>query len=86
MTLSGFFLGMLMAAIGVAMVIKTEPIYEFVGRIPTAEQYLGSGGSRLFIKLIGIIIIIWGFMWGFDLWDGFLQATLGSLFPKSDIK
>lgn len=81
-----FFVGMLIGALGVLMVVKTEPIYNFVGRIPTAEKYLGSGGSRLFIKLIGIIIFLGGMMWGFGLWEGFVQATIGSLFPKPDIQ
>ena len=81
-----FITGMLIAAFGTLMILKTEPIYNFVGRIPTAEKYLGSGGSRLFIKLIGIIIILGGFMWGLNLWEGFLQATIGSLFPKQDIQ
>lgn len=81
-----FIVGMLIAAFGTLMILKTEPIYDFVGRIPTAEKYLGAGGSRLFIKLIGILIIVGGLMWGLGLWEGFLQATLGSLFPKSDIQ
>lgn len=81
-----FFVGILIAAFGTLMIFKTEPIYDFVGRIPTAEKYLGSGGSRLFIKLIGIIIIFGGLMWGLGLWEGFLQATIGSLFPKPDIQ
>lgn len=81
-----FIVGLLIAAFGTLMILKTEPIYDFVGRIPTAEKYLGSGGSRLFIKLIGIIIIFGGLMWGLGLWEGFLQATIGSLFPKPDIQ
>ncbi len=81
-----FFTGLIIAAFGTLMILKTEPIFNFVGRIPTAEKYLGSGGSRLFIKLIGILIIFGGLMWGLGLWEGFLQATIGSLFPKSDIQ
>jgi hypothetical protein len=81
-----FFTGLIIAALGTLMILKTEPIFNFVGRIPTAEKYLGSGGSRLFIKLIGILIIFGGLMWGLGLWEGFLQATIGSLFPKSDIQ
>lgn len=81
-----FLIGLLIAAFGTGMVLKTEPIYEFVGRIPTAEKYLGSGGSRLFIKLLGILAILAGFMYGLNLWDGFLQATLGSILPSNDIQ
>lgn len=81
-----FFVGMIIAALGTLMIVKTEPIYNFVGRIPTAEKYLGSGGSRLFIKLLGILVIFGGLMWGLNLWGGFVQATLGSLFPKPDIQ
>lgn len=58
-----FILGFVLAIVGVAMVIKTEPLYEFFGPIPFAEKYISTeGGSRLLYKLIGIAITLVGFL------------------------
>lgn len=54
-------LGILITAIGVYLVLKTEWFLENFGRISWFEDKLGSeGGSRLGYKLVGIIIIFIG--------------------------
>ena len=50
-----------MAAFGVVMVIYSEKFFAVFGRVTFAEKYLGlSGGSRLFYKLLGILIFLVG--------------------------
>ncbi len=50
-------------ALGAFMVIKTQWIYEFTGPIEWAEQHLGSeGGTRLFIKLLCVLLILGTFL------------------------
>ncbi len=45
------------------MVIKTQWIYDFTGPIEWAEQHLGTeGGTKVFIKLLGVVLIIGTFL------------------------
>lgn len=58
-----WFIGFLVIAAGAFMVIKTQWIYDFTGPIDWAEQHLGSeGGTRLFIKLLGVLLIVGAFL------------------------
>jgi hypothetical protein len=73
--------GLIVVAIGVSMVFKTESYLGFFGRVPWAEEKLGyEGGSRLFYKLLGVLIIFVGLMLATNLFGGFLIATIGRLF------
>ena len=51
-----FIFGMLISAIGFLFILKTQWFLYNFGRIPFGEKYFGGGGSRLFYKLIGILI------------------------------
>jgi hypothetical protein len=64
--------------IGVVFVIKTEWFMQNFGRIPWAEEKLGD--SRLFYKLLGILISLIGIMLATNMLGGFLLATVGKLF------
>lgn len=70
--------GLLLIVIGVLFVWKTEWFMQNVGRIAWAEEKLGD--SRLFYKLLGIIIIFIGLMAMTGLLGGFLLGTVGKLF------
>ncbi len=48
-------LGLLIMLIGFLIVKKTEVFFSWFGEIPFAEKTFGSGGSRFFYKLIGIL-------------------------------
>jgi len=64
-------------AIGATLVIKTEWIYGFMGPIDWAEEHLGTeGGTRIFIKLLGIAIILGTFLWI----TGFMQNIVLAIF------
>ncbi|MEK7473193.1 MAG: hypothetical protein AAB668_00475 [Patescibacteria group bacterium] len=75
-------LGAVILMVGVGFVWKTRDIYDFFGTVPFAEKYLGGGGSTLFYKLLGVLFCFIGFIVMFNLWNAFLQATIGSLFPQ----
>jgi hypothetical protein len=78
-------LGIFLVAIGSVMVIKSEAIYNFFGPVQWAENKLGAdGGSRLFYKLIGIAIILLGFIVATGLWFDILNGLAGmvGLAPK----
>ncbi|MBI2984081.1 MAG: hypothetical protein HYY50_00410 [Candidatus Kerfeldbacteria bacterium] len=72
-----FFIILGVIGLGALLVIKTQWFYNFTGPIDWAEQHLGTeGGTRLFIKLIGIAIILGAFLWV----TGGLQAILNGIF------
>ncbi|MBI4138554.1 hypothetical protein HY479_00180 [Candidatus Uhrbacteria bacterium] len=73
-------IGLALAAAGTFFVIKTRKIMDFFGPIAWADAKLGGGGTNLMYKLIGIVLIFTGFMVATNLWNAFLNATLGSLF------
>ncbi len=73
-------LGLVIAAAGIALVLKTQAIINLLGPMDWAEAKLGSGGTKLLYKLFGVLVVFVGFMIATNLWDAFLQATLGSLF------
>ena len=75
-------IGTVLVAIGTGMVWKTAKFRDFFGNVPFAERYLGGGGTNIFYKSLGIIIILVGFLWATNLWVPFLEVTLGSLFPS----
>ncbi len=75
-------IGFLIAAAGGFIVIRTRKVADFFGPIEWAERKLGGGGTYLMYKVIGLIFCFIGIIVATDLWDAFLQATLGSLIPS----
>lgn len=58
-----YVIGGIVIIVGAILVIKTEWIYNFTGPIDWAETHLGTdGGTRLLIKIIGLILILGTFM------------------------
>jgi hypothetical protein len=56
--------GLVIAGAGTALVLYTEAIMSFAGRMDWADSVFGIfGGSRLGYKLVGILAIIVGFLY-----------------------
>lgn len=72
-------IGLLITGFGVLVVWKTPWIMGFFGRSAWAEQKLGGGGSHLLYKFVGIVFCVIGIIVATNLWNAFLQATLGSV-------
>ena len=78
-----YFVGLLLAAAGLALVIKTEWFIQNFGSSSWAEEKLGtSGGTRLLYKVIGIALIFIGFLAITNLHQAFLLGTVGKLFIR----
>ncbi len=76
-------IGLLIVAFGTVMIFKSEWFFQNFGSVAWAEDNLGtSGGSRLFYKLLGLVLIFVGMLVATNLMTGFLMATLGRLFVK----
>jgi len=73
-------LGLVMAAIGVLITIKSESMLEMFGRVGFFEKYLGTeGGSRLGYKLLGILIFFIGIMIATNVINDFMYWILSPL-------
>jgi len=75
-------LGLGIAAVGVFFTVRTRTVVEFFGRVDYFDQKLGGGGTNLFYKFLGILGSLIGFLVATNLWDAFLEATLGGIFPQ----
>ena len=72
--IGNLILGLLVLAGGCFMVFKAEAFLNNFGRLPFFENHLASsGGSRLGYKLIGIILMVIGFMIATGMISGFIS-------------
>ena len=74
-------LGLLIMAVGFLMVWKTETLYSWFGTVDFAEQKLGSGSSRLFYKLLGILVAFLGIFTATNIISDIL-TSFASLFVR----
>lgn len=81
----GFFIrlivGLGVAGLGTLIVMKTHALIDFIGSSDWAETKLGGGGTNLLYKAIGLLLIFVGFLVATNLWNSFLDSTLGSIIP-----
>lgn len=74
-------MGIIGTALGLLMNLKTEAFLRFTGKIAWAEQHLGfEGGTRLFYKLLGLMVIFVSWIYAFNWLGGVFQFLLGGLF------
>lgn len=58
------FLGLIATVVGFIITWKANWIVNNFGRVPWAEKWLGiEGGSRLFWKLMGVLIVVIGWLY-----------------------
>jgi len=67
--------GIILVVAGSLTVLFSQKIYENFGHLPWAEDKLGPGGTLTFIRLVGVGVIILGFM----LWFGIFQFIFGGI-------
>jgi len=68
-------------AVGFVIVWKTEAVVSFTGYSNWAESKLGTmGGTRTMYKLIGLLLIFFGMLAIFNLYEAFLNGTIGAVF------
>ena len=72
--------GLILVAVGFVFVWKTRKFIETFGSIPWADAKLGGGGTNTMYKFIGIVLIFVGLIYATNMWDAFLNATLGAVF------
>jgi predicted small integral membrane protein len=80
-----YFIGIFGTVAGFMMIWKTPAVLSFTGRIEFAEKYLGTeGGSRLFIKLVGVLVIFVAWLYMFNLGGWIIMSLFlpGSTNPQ----
>ncbi len=83
MSWGSFFFGLIIAVVGTLMVLKSEFLMNNFGRVDWAEKHLGTeGGTRIFYKLLGIIIILLGFGIMFNIWQPLFYKAASPAFKS----
>lgn len=77
MTLGSFILGIVIMAVGFAMVYRTNNFEAWFGDLGDALGF--NNANWLSWKLTGIALLLFGFLLAFGLLQLFLQITIGQL-------
>ncbi len=72
-------LGLAIMVIGYFLVAKSEKVFEMLGTNDFAEKYLGFGGTRLFYKLIGVLVVFAGIFVATNVASDILGSLAGVL-------
>ncbi len=81
-----YIIGILGTVAGFMLVWNTTAVLSFTGQIEFAEKYMGTeGGSRLFIKLVGVVVILisWLYMFNMGSWLLYTLFLPGKPAPQS---
>ncbi|MCK5510565.1 hypothetical protein KAI65_03415 [Candidatus Parcubacteria bacterium] len=71
-------IGLIIMAVGLSLIIKTEWFLNNFGRVALFEAHLAtSGGTRLGYKLLGMLIMFIGLLFAINLIGGFTSWILG---------
>lgn len=69
--------------LGVMMNLKTKSFLNFTGKVEWTERHLGvEGGTRVFYKLLGLLVIFISWIYAFNWLNDLLQFLLGGLFKR----
>lgn len=77
-----YILGLALIVGGALMTIYFEKVYETFGAVDWGEKFFGTGGSRTYYQLLGVIIAIIGMIILFNFHGAILFGLFGSLFPN----
>ncbi|MDQ5952231.1 MAG: hypothetical protein QG626_358 [Patescibacteria group bacterium] len=78
--LTRILIGIGMIVIGYFMAAKTNWFLDLLGPVEWAERHFVSDGSRLFYKLLAIVIIIFGIIVVTDLYDSIVGGFIALVF------
>ena len=72
--------GLILIVVGALITIYSEKIFNAFGYLPFAEKWFGGGGTRLFYKLLGILVAFFGGLVMTNLTGPFLRWSIGWMF------
>ncbi len=72
------FIGILITIVGFIIVWKSEKVLNFFGKSTWAEKHLRyEGGSHLFYKLVGVVVIFGGLFLISNVWQDIMKGIAG---------
>lgn len=77
--------GALVTGFGLLFLLRSRWFIDFLGTFDFFEYKIGPGGTRLVYKLAGTFMVMAGFLVMTNLWQPFLQGTLGAILPQPRI-
>jgi hypothetical protein len=79
-----YTIGFIVIIIGTLLVLKSEWLINNFGRVEWADQHLGTeGGTRIFYKILGIILIVGSFLVMSGAFNGMLRGMFGGAFRET---
>ncbi|MDP3975889.1 MAG: hypothetical protein Q8P95_03140 [bacterium] len=81
MKILNFFI---LLSLGFALIYYRERVQSFTGNVGWAEKYLGVGGTFNLYLLLGLLTIIFAFLYLTGTLDSVLQSTFGRFFLIPD--
>ncbi len=79
------FIGLSMVGVGFVMLQFHEQVFSFTGPIPWVERHIRAG-TRSFIKLVGVALILIGIGTVIGMWDWILAPVGGAIRSMFQIK
>ncbi|HPH78948.1 MAG TPA: hypothetical protein PLH65_02590 [bacterium] len=74
---------LLFEAVGLGLLIKTDPLVRWVGRIGFAERIFGPTGTYAFLRLFGGLLMFCGLIYVTGTWDRVLEGLFGWMTPQA---
>lgn len=65
------------------LIMQTDPIIKWVGRISFAEKTFGPAGTYTLLRLLGAVAVIAGLLYLTGLWDRALDGMFSWLAPPA---
>jgi hypothetical protein len=66
---------------GILMIVYAEKVGSFTGEISFGEKIFGGGGTYTLIKVVGLLLSVFAFMWIVGGLDGFVYGGLKKFVP-----
>ncbi len=73
-------LALILIPVGVIIIIYARDIVDYIGEIEFAESVFLQGGTYTFVKLFGLAMTVFSFMWALGGLQPLLLSFFGPLF------
>lgn len=77
-----YLMSLVMLAVGVLFIWKTDGVVGTFGRVGWAEQHLGGAGTYTFYKILGTLLIILAMLTVTGIGSRILESLVGGFFTN----
>lgn len=72
---------LILSLVGAGLILRTDDVVGFTGRIGWAENTFGATGTYTFYKLLGVFLIFAGLMYATGFVESVTNTFFGFIFP-----